>query len=231
MENHDFQGFETGAFTFLEELAANNNRDWFLENRERYEREVLEPAGSFVEALGSMLRKRLPSVNYDTRRNGSGSIMRIYRDIRFSKDKRPYKENLGLVFWMGSGKKVERPGFYFHMDTRDIFFYGGQHVFPKDTLERYRAAAADDRRGGELQRIITECGRAGLPVMEEPAYKRVPRGYPQDHPRAELLKYAGLGVAVTLSRSDVREPALVDTCLAAADRMVPLLEWLRDLSA
>lgn len=226
----EFAGFGSGARRFLRELAAHNDREWFRANQERYEREVLEPAAAFVEELGPRLARIYPALNYDTRRNGSGSIMRIHRDVRFSPDKRPYKENLGIVLWIGDGKKVELPCFYLHLAVDSAFFYGGQHMMPKPVLERYRAAAADERTGAALAKTLDRLGRAGYRILEEPAYKKVPRGFPADHPRAALLKYAGLGVGMDLDAAALASPELPEVCAGFASKASALMAWLAELN-
>ncbi|MEE4310347.1 MAG: DUF2461 domain-containing protein, partial [candidate division KSB1 bacterium] len=107
---NEFNAFPNDLFVFLNDLAANNNREWFNANKERYKQSVLEPMRTFIIAMG----ERLPSISMnftaDPRSNG-GSMFRIYRDVRFSKDKRPYKENVGCQFRHIAGKSAHAPGF------------------------------------------------------------------------------------------------------------------------
>ncbi len=221
-----FDGFSADTIGFLHELSFNNSREWFASNKARYESAVRDPAEAFILSFGAALAAEYPLVVYDTRRNGAGSLMRIYRDVRFSADKRPLKENVGIIFPLAPGKKVEVPIFYFHIELSGCFFYGGQHVFPPESLGRYRAATADDRTGAPLAAILSELEAQGLRPMEDPAYKRVPRGYPADHPRADLLRQAALGFGVDLSFDDIGRPDLVGRCLRAAVSLRPLIEWL-----
>lgn len=224
-----FGGFGPGARAFFAELSANNDRDWFEAERPRYEREVLRPAEAFVMELGPALARLYPSVSYGLGANGRGSVMRLHRDLRFSKDKRPYKENLGVIFPLAPGKKVEAPIFYFHLDAERAFFYGGRHVMPPDILGRYRAAVEDERRGPRLVQALEALGELGLAQMEEPAYKRAPAGYDPRHPRSALLRQAALGVGVELCEGELGVPGLVARCLSLAGSMRPLLDWLMDL--
>lgn len=221
-----FNGFGPGAAAFFGDLRRNNSRTWFDANRARYEREIREPAESFVLDLGKLLAGDFPSVIYDTRRNGSGSVMRIYRDIRFSPDKRPFKENLGVIFPLAPGKKVQVPIFYFHLDAKESFFYGGQHVMTPETLARYRAAVGDEKTGPALERILAELAERGIGEMEEPTYKRPPRGYRADHPRLRLLRQAALGVGIPLAPEELASPGLPARCADAAATMGSLMEWL-----
>ncbi len=226
-----FAGFGPATREFLADLSSHNDRAWFEDNRERYDTDLREPAEAFILELGPMLEREYPSVLYDTRRNGSGSLMRIHRDVRFSPDKRPYKENLGIIFPLAPGKKVEQDMFYFHIEAGSAFFYGGRHVFPPDALERYRQAVDDARRGPKLQTALKRLEGFGLRRMEDPAYRRVPRGYPPDHPRAALLRQAAIGVGVDLSPDELASPGLPARCLAAAASMRPLMDWLAALGA
>ncbi len=221
-----FNGFGSGILDFLSDLKEHNDREWFGEHKDRYERQIREPAEAFIVELGRRLSESYPSVIYDTRRNGGGSLMRIYRDARFAKDKRPFKENVGIIFPLASGKKVEAPMFYFHVELGNIFFYGGQHVFTQEVLDRYRRAVDDGRSGVALSTLLSDLDRAGYPAMEDPAYKRVPRPYPSDHQRGELLKQTALGVGVHFTKEDLGRPGLVDDCVRAATTMRPLMDWL-----
>jgi uncharacterized protein (TIGR02453 family) len=226
-----FTGFGKGAQRFFGDLAEHNDKTWFRENEGLYERELLEPAVAFVGALGPRLAGMYPSINYGTQRNGSGSIMRIHRDVRFSPDKSPYKRNLGIIFWIGSGKKVELPCFYLHVEADRAFFYGGQHMFPKPVLERYRAAVDDEASGTLLGQALRKLERTGLRVFEEPAYKKVPRGFAKDHARGELLRYGGIGAGADVPRAILTSADLLGFCEDFASKARPLMEWLRALNA
>jgi uncharacterized protein (TIGR02453 family) len=221
-----FPGFGKDARRFFAELSGHNDRTWFRANQDRYTRTVLEPAVAFVEALGSRLARSYPSLQWGTQLNGAGSIMRIHRDVRFSPDKRPYKENLGIVLWLAPGAKMERPAFYFDLEAGSSFFYAGLHRIPEPVLERYRRAVDDEATGAALVRLLARLAKGGLRVMEEPAYKRVPRGYAPDHPRSVLLRHNGLGVSADLGAAEVLDPQLPAMCAGLALRARPLMEWL-----
>ncbi len=224
-----FAGFGPDTLSFLQELSRSNTREWFAANADRYEQAVRGPAEAFIVELGQSLKAAYPTLRYDTRRNGAGSLMRIYRDVRFSPDKRPLKENVGIIFPLGEGKKVERPIFYLHIEAGNAFFYGGRHVFAPEVLAAYREAVDDGRRGAALESILADLARGGLRPMEEAAYKRVPRPYAGEHPRAALLRQAALGVGRNLGPGDLADPGLVGRCRDDALEMGPLLAWLSAL--
>ena len=185
---------------------------------------------AFIGEIGPRLAREYPGLRYGTQLNGTGSLMRPYRDIRFSPDKRPYKENAGIIFWVGDGKKVEQPCFYFHIDSQRAFFYGGQHIFPKVVLDRFRHAVADEKRGAQLEDIVERLEKDGLREMEEPACKRVPRGFPQDHPREAYLRQIGFGLGCDLDSDAIVGPDLVETSHAYAVAMRPLMRWLAGIN-
>ena len=123
----DFKGFSPGFFKFFRELAQNNERAWFEENKPRYKADVLEPLRDFVEAMGPRLQKVSRHFIADPRANG-GSIFRIYRDIRFSHDKRPYKEHAACQFRHRLGRDAHSPTFYVHLAPGSVFFgYRNRH--------------------------------------------------------------------------------------------------------
>jgi uncharacterized protein (TIGR02453 family) len=222
----DFDGFSPAALQFLVELRVNNNREWFNEHKQVYQEAIVEPALALIVALGERLRAIYPDLNFDTRTNGAGSLMRIYRDTRFSKDKTPYKTNAGIVFWQGEGKKMERPGFYFHIEPESSWIGGGWYMFPPPTLEAFQAAVDDPARGAELRAALGELQGQGFRIWGD-RYQRVPKGYAADHPQAELLKYKGLfAAAPDFSVETLGSPELVDRCYEVCAIQAPLLRWL-----
>jgi uncharacterized protein (TIGR02453 family) len=147
---------------------------------------VLAPNKEFEVELGERLKTIAPGITFDTRTNGSGSIMRFYRDLRFSKDKSPYNTRIRLIFWIGSGKKMESSGFFIGIDPAGAAVYAGMHDFPKPALTVYRDAVVDNKLGTELETVLDTVKKAGYETGGE-HYKRVLRGYDQEHQRAGLL--------------------------------------------
>ncbi|MEM8861179.1 MAG: DUF2461 domain-containing protein [Chloroflexota bacterium] len=220
-----FPGFPEDALTFYAQIAENNNKPWFEANKPRFKNNVQKPAQMFVEIFGDRLRELVDGMQYDTRLTGSGSIFRIYRDTRFSKDKTPYKTNLAIAWWQGSGKKTNRPSFYFGLEPDSAFFGGGTYMFVSDYLEKYREAVADDKMGNELADILAEVTDKGYTIRGE-QYKKVPRGYDKEHPRGDLLKYKGMYLAGQNVTPDIVTSAdLVDHCYSIAADYAPLIKW------
>lgn len=221
-----FTGFPTEGIQFFSDITHNNNREWFQANKHIYTNAVVEPAKAFIIELGEKLQTISPGVQYDTRTNGAGSMMRIYRDVRFSKDKSPYKNWLGIVFWEGKGKKNQNPGFYFGISPDGVGIHAGLYGFESAVMKAYRVAADDAQTGEELAQILAGLDANGYSYSGE-QYKRVPRGYAADHPRERLLRYKGLVTsAPSISPAVVSSPELVDVCFAHCQKMAPLQQWL-----
>ena len=203
----DFQGFGVETFRFLEELEQNNERPWFNENKHRYEESVLEPALDFIAAMNA----RLPAISDHflaiPKRTG-GSLMRVYRDTRFSKDKTPYKTNIGMQFRHERGKDVHAPGFYVHIQGETCFLAAGMWHPERNALEAIRTAifehSAKWKRARDNRRFrgVFDLGGSSL--------KRPPRGYPPDHPYLEDLKRKDHIAVCNVERSEAGSPGFAD---------------------
>lgn len=223
-----FKGFPKEAVRFLQGLKKHNSRDWFESHRDDYDEHLIEPARSFVVAMGEGLRTIAPAVVADPRVNGS--LFRLNRDTRFSKDKTPYKTNVGIFFWEGEGKRMECPGFYFHLEPPKLMVGVGMYMFPKELLDVYRDAVVDPKLGPALKKAVTKVGplvgRTGC-GLDVPSYKKVPRGYDPDHPNAEFLKYKGLSAGMEAGiPKELYSPKLIAYCLDRFRKLVPLHRWL-----
>ena len=223
----EFDGFPAASQQFLADLAANNRREWFQEQRERYQRELLAPAQDFCVALGGRLQSISPGIRYDPRANGQGSLLRIHRDTRFSRDKSPYKTVVGMLFWQGPGKKMAHPAFGFELSATGARMMAGMFAFDKGMLAAYRAAVVDERRGAELERAIAALQERGDYELQGPRTVRVPAGYAAEHPRADWLKYKGLYASLPAIAAEwIPSPQLVDRCCAFCEGAAPLFRWL-----
>jgi len=223
-----FGGFTKETVRFFTALRANNNRDWFLRNKETYDREVLEPAKRFVTALGERLKTVTPGLVAVPAVNKS--IFRIYRDTRFSLDPAPYKPYLGIYFWDGARSKMESSGFYFHLEPPNVVLGGGMYMIPDAILDRFRRDVVDRKRGAELGRIVEALrARPGLTIEGE-HYKRVPAGFDPGHPNAELLKHKGLYAGYEAKiPEELYSSRLVEYCLERYEPVAPLHRWLMKL--
>jgi uncharacterized protein (TIGR02453 family) len=220
-----FQGFSRDGIDFLVELAANNDRAWFQPRKDDYERLLKRPMEDLCVALAEVFAARgIPLVADPAR-----SPFRIYRDVRFSKDKSPYKTHIGgYVAVAGSTpgpSGIAAP--YVHVGADEVFVGAGQYMMDPVQLTRFRAAVVDDERGAAVGAILKKLERAGFEVGSYDALQRVPRGFDPEHPRAALLKRKGLIVSYPdLPRKLLVEPGLVDWIVTQTKRVVPLVEWL-----
>jgi uncharacterized protein (TIGR02453 family) len=214
--------FGPELFAFLAELREHNDRDWFAANKERYEAHVLEPALAFIEDFGYRLQEISPHFTADPRRTG-GSLFRIYRDTRFSKDKAPYKTNTAMQFRHERGKDVHAPGFYLHLAPGEVFAGGGIWRPDTPTLTAIREAIVRDP---ERWRRATQLGD-GLELRGE-RLKRVPSGFDKDHPAAEDLKRKDCYAGVTLSEEAATAPGFLDDYTRMCTSLGPLMRFLCD---
>ncbi len=153
--------------------------------------------------------------------------MRIYRDIRFSKDKRPYNTRVRVVFWEGPRKKMENPAFLVRVAPDGAGVFAGKWQFPRVFVEAYRDAVVDPGLGRELEDALASVRSAGIYEIGGEHYKRVPRGYAAEHERANLLRYNGLYAHFgTISREIALTPDLVEVCYEHCRSMAPLHHWL-----
>ncbi len=189
----EFSGFSKDLPKFLGQLKKNNSKAWFDEHRKDYEALFLEPAKQFVAAIADPLKGVSKAIQVEPRVNGS--IMRINRDIRFSKDKTPYKTTLDMMFWEGASSR-ESPCFFLRMTSTELILGAGMHMFGSDQLKTYRQALLNNKIGGVISRTVAGLSDKGYEVGGE-HYKKVPRGFDADHPRADLLRHNALWAATT----------------------------------
>jgi uncharacterized protein (TIGR02453 family) len=163
-----FGGWTDEALDFYEGLEADNSKAYWTRQKAVYEDRVLRPMQELLDELGAEF--------------GEGKVFRPYRDIRFSKDKSPYKTHIGAM--CGGG--------YIQLSAKGLAAGHGMYGMAPDQLERYRRAVAADTAGAGLERVIAGIEEQGIGVHGRDVLKTVPRGYPADHPRAGLLKYKGI---------------------------------------
>ncbi len=217
--------FTKATLKFLDELAANNNRTWFAANKSRYESLVREPALAFIEAMDPVLKEIAPSFRAESRKVG-GSLMRVFRDTRFSHDKTPYKSNIGIQFRHSLGKDVHAPGFYLHIANDECFLGAGCWHPEADALSqiRNRISAKPERWFAvrDDARFATHWELAGESLT------RPPRSYAVDHPAIEDLKRKDFIGISSLSIAEVTGPGLVKLVGERFAASLPLMMFLCD---
>jgi uncharacterized protein (TIGR02453 family) len=213
------RSFGPELFGFLRDLKANNDRGWFNANKERYEREVRNPALDFVEDFAPYLEEISPHFVADARPSG-GSLFRIHRDTRFSKDKSPYKPYTGIQFRHELGKDAHAPGFYLHLEPGSVFAGAGIWHPDQPTLLRIREAIAHDpdgwraATGGESFRLAGD------------SLKRAPAGFDPEHPLIEDLKRKDFIGVVTLTEKEVCAHGFVERFARTCRDASPLVRFL-----
>jgi uncharacterized protein (TIGR02453 family) len=190
-------------FRFLTELKRNNRRDWFEANKQRYEDQVREPARRFIVDIAPALRRLSPHFLADPRPIG-GSLFRIYRDVRFSKDKSPYKTHTGIHFRHSAGKDVHAPGFYLHLEPDNVFVAIGIWHPDGTALARIREAIVTDPAG--WKRILDAKRFREHYELGGDMLRRPPRGYDPEHPLIEDLMRKDFVAIAALRESDVVVP-------------------------
>jgi uncharacterized protein (TIGR02453 family) len=222
-----FDGFADARLSFFRSLAKNQNKAWFTAHKAEYEEGWQKP----MQALLVEARAKLDAV-YRHCELAEPRVMRIYRDVRFSKDKSPYKT------WIGGGVSVARSAklpeapaaLYMHMGVEGVrsFAFGAAGIYGMmpDALARYRAVLLDEKRGKEVAGLVTRLEKKGFKIGAMETMKKVPRGVDPEHPRARLLKMKGLIVSFEPPAASLAKRALLDFAVERARTAAPLVEWL-----
>ena len=219
--------FTPAALRFFRGLAAHNEKLWFEAHRAEYEKEVREPMRALIDDMNDRFPKFAPEIGGDPKR----SMFRINRDIRFSKDKSPYKTNAGCWFHhrsaernVGSEANEGSAGFYFHLQPGKSFVGAGLWMPPRPQLNKLREAIDDDPDA--FIRMTRALPQRFNGVRDESALKRMPRGYAEDHPAAKWLRYQSFTTGRPLTDSQVTDPKLPALLAREYEAMLPLVRWL-----
>jgi uncharacterized protein (TIGR02453 family) len=214
--------FPPETLEFLADLSEHNTKPWFDANRGRYERSYLAPAKAFVEAIGPALDEVVPGIVAEPRVNGS--IFRVNRDIRFSKDKTLYKDHLDFWFWQAD-RKAAVSGLFLRIAPVGVTVGAGAHGFDRTRLAAYRAAVADEAAGADLLATVGGIEDGGHEVGGE-TYARTPRGFDADEDRARLLRHSALYAHAELPASLATDTQLTTMLLRRWRDFAPLHDWL-----
>jgi uncharacterized protein (TIGR02453 family) len=208
--------FGPELFDFLRQLRRHNDRDWFAKNKAQYERFVRDPALLFIGSFAPHLAEISPFFVADARPT-RGSLFRIYRDTRFSPDKRPFKTHVGMRFSHSSGKDAHAPVFYLHLEPENCFAAAGVWHPDNRAVTRIRTAIVD-----QAERWAKVCRRLEL---EGDSLTRPPRGYDPNHPFIEDIKRKDFVASVAFTDKQVCGPAFMRDFAAACRAMLPLVEF------
>ena len=221
-------GFTEDTFVFLSDLKSNNSRDWFEANRDRYDSHWRAPALNFIGEINTAMSALSPSLKAVPKLNGS--LRRINRDTRFSKDKTPYSPSLHMVFWAGDHPN-RSAGMHIVLHPNEVGYGAGRWGFDGATLTRYRERVVDARDGDALLAALDQAAKVGC-TMDAPALARVPKGFEADGKSEELLRRKGV-VARTMDGGAKPEqmigPAAADWTMELTRALLPLIAWVHDL--
>lgn len=215
--------------TFLRGLAKNNRKEWFEEHRPDYEDALRTPMKALIDDVDVRLADFIPEIIGSAKK----SMFRIHRDVRFSKDKSPYKTNAACWFFhrdSGGGVGGEAAhggaGFYFHMQPGEIFCGGGIWMPPRPALNRIRESLRDDYEGFEDIVHDRAFKRRFGKLSEESMLTRMPRGFDPDHPAGAWLRYNSFTAGAELKADDIKSAKLIDVLAKHYEVMTPFVRWL-----
>ena len=215
--------FTPATVTFLAELRDNNNRDWFNENKTRYEEEVLDVALRFIQSMQDPLAEFAPHFTAIPKRMG-GSLMRVYRDTRFSKNKTPYKTNVGIQFRHEQARDVHAPGYYVHIDPDQVFLGAGMWRPAPDALLGIRERIA--AKPAEWQRARDDRGFRRHFQLGGETLTRPPRGFDKAHPQIEDIKRKDFIAVKNLALGDATSPRFQQKVETAFKAAAPYMRFL-----
>ena len=222
--NTQFIGFPQDLFDFLIDLKLNNNRQWFNKNKARYQQSIVKPMICFIEQMAEVLPSISQSFIADTRLNG-GSMFRIYRDTRFSKNKAPYKQNVGCQFRHISSKDVHAPGYYLHLEAGNVFVGVGTWLPPTATLFKIRSRIVEYPQ--EWQAVKTDKSLVdNFSKIEGDRLKLAPRGFSQDSVHINDLKLKSFVVTKTYQQNSALSPEFFDSIVQDFKTASPLMVFL-----
>ncbi len=218
-----FEGFPSEGIRFLERLKRNNNRPWFQKHKEEYEELVRFPMQCLIAELSGRMADTAPDIEFHPRK----SIFRIYRDVRFSKNKAPYKTNIASSFQLrGVRAPTEAPGLYLGIEPGAIYVGGGLYLPTGDQLKAIRRAIAD--RPEEFLAVVgSRRFKSEFKEIEGEKLQKAPLGYPKDHPMIEYLRYKQFYVGKEFGHARCFRRAFLDDVVKILTDTMPLVRWLQ----
>lgn len=222
--NNSLKDFPVKTAAFLGKLSRHNNRTWFEANRNLYNSDFLEPCIQFVVEMGDRLIDIDPDIVAIPKVDKS--IFRLHRDVRFSKNKAPYKTNAGLYFWNGKVKKMEASGFYFHLEPK-LFGVGlGIYMFPPHLLKKYRDVVSNPSSAKELHQIVRTLEKKGYSIGGK-KYKKTPKGYDPNTTYPGYLLYDGMYAWYESDNfKEIDGGKVINEVFKIFKDMLPLHKWL-----
>ena len=222
-----FTGFPESGLAFLRDLAAHNDRDWFEAHRKEWDEGIVPAMLALAESLQARLRDVLPALQFIPR--VGGSVYRLNRDIRFSRDKRPYKDHTAALLWEAGGEKHDMPGFYIRISADELLLAGGIWTFEEARLDRFRKKLHNPAAAERLDEALALAKKVGLKIDASEKLGKPPRGFSPEHPRAELARHTGLVVAKSQKPPKwLHDSEGAEQIELVARAYAPLHCWMRD---
>lgn len=221
-----FKGLPKDFFLFFKDLAKNNERPWFEANKERYKASVVAPLSDFIAVMAPRVAKISKHIVCDPRPNG-GSMFRIYRDVRFAKDKSPYKTNAGVHFRHALGKDAHVPGYYMHFAPDEVFVGGGIWMPDAEPLTKVRRAIADEPKA--WKKVVEDKVFAKtFKGVEGESLSRPPKGFDAEHPYIADIKRKSFFAMHQSSAKAAQSPTFLDEVETAFKAAKPLMKFVCD---
>jgi len=222
-----FSGFPKEGLTFLSNIIMNNSKEWIDAHREEYERVIVTPNKAYVKEMGEHLQILVPTINAIPKTNKS--LFRIYRDARFHLND-PIKTRIGIIFWQGSGHRMQSSSFYMHYDPQEIFVATGIRNFKPTLLTAYRAYIQNKERRSELHTILEGLKAKGYKVPEA-KYKRMPRECNATDSHSYLYRMGAMYAYTTFLPDDVfHSETVIERNFKVYEEMFDLQQWLYELT-
>ena len=223
-----FNGFSKEGIEFLKKLEKNNSKVWFENHRHIWEQTILAPNKAFIEDMGETLQILVPTIK--AKPKVSGSLFKIYRDVRFSKDKTAMKDKIGLMFWQGLGHRMQSSSFYMHYTKESYFIAAGIRSFKSPLLKTYRDYIRHDKHRESLHLILEDLKNKGYNYSSQ-KYKRIPKDFTGDESHLYLTKLDSLFSYIEYDLDDIFFTVeLVDKLFKIYDDMKELQNWVYEMT-
>jgi uncharacterized protein (TIGR02453 family) len=223
-----FNGFNKKGIEFLEELTINNTKQWFEQHRHIWEKEIHTPNIEFIEDMGETLQILVPTITAVPK--VSKSLFKIYRDVRFSKDKTPIKSKIGLLFWQGKTHRMQSSSFYMHYDKDQYFIATGIRNFKPELLKTYREYLKVEKHRTILHNILVKLKTKGY-LLPEPKFKRINAMFDKDDTNIYLTLYGAMFAYQIFPIDDTfYSIELLDRAFAIYEDMYDLQQWVYKMS-
>ena len=223
-----FNGFTKEGTAFLHKLEKNNSKVWFEDNRHIWEKTILTPNKAFIEDMGDTLQILVPTIKALPK--VSGSLFKIYRDVRFSKDKTAMKDKIGLLFWQGLGHRMQSSSFYMHYTKESYFIAAGIRSFKSPLLKTYRDYIKHEKHRESLHLILENLKTKGYNYSPF-KYKRVPKDFTGEESHLYLTKFDSLFSYIEYELDDIFFTVeLLDKLFKIYDDMKELQNWVYEMT-